>query len=577
MALLVGAKASTAEPRLDLSQGWRFSPGDDPARSATAFDDSSWKPIAVGIPWEKAGYPGLDGFGWYRLRVTIPAKWKASPAIRDSSLLVLELGPVDDADETWFNGTKVGATGRMPPDYETAWDQPRAYRVPASIVKWGAENVIAVRVYDGQNEGGIYPGPVALRAATERDMVRASFEPAARDGIFPPMGRLEAKLVLENGSPRKIAGTLDCVWTDDLAAKPRVLSRKSEKVVIPEGGSISRSFTYKPVKPGFYPVTATLRLPEKQEIKAQLVLGYDPGKVEGPPAREKDFDSFWEARLGDLAAVDPGYTIEPKPELSTAKVDTYLVSMKSYGGVRIKGWLTIPKGKGPWPGLLSVAGYGGTMEPATGVDRAVVLALDIRGHGRSIEDINPGDGEYMYIGITGKPENYIYVGAYLDCVRGVDYLCTRSEVDKTRIGVEGGSQGGGLSLSTAGLDPRITACTADVPWLSDWPDYAVTAPWAVENFPKLLKENKGLTRARVMKVLSYIDAMNMAPRIKCPVMVSMGLVDDTCPPRTVISTYNRIRSPKTIRYYPHGGHEGGGSVHDEIRRRWLAEKLGVGN
>ena len=144
------------------------------------------------------------------------------------------------------------------------------------------------------------------------------------------------------------------------------------------------------------------------------------------------------------------------------------------------------------------------MEPATWQEQIAVLALDIRGHGRSIEDINPGDSEYMYIGITGKPENYIYVGAYLDCVRGIDFLCSRPEVDRTRVGIEGGSQGGGLSLSASGLDPRIAACTADVPWLCDWPDYAVTAPWAIENFPKLIGANKGLTQERVLEMATEL-------------------------------------------------------------------------
>jgi cephalosporin-C deacetylase-like acetyl esterase len=41
----------------------------------------------------------------------------------------------------------------------------------------------------------------------------------------------------------------------------------------------------------------------------------------------------------------------------TAKVDAYRVRMRSYGGVRVNGWLTIPKGKGPWPGLVSVAAH----------------------------------------------------------------------------------------------------------------------------------------------------------------------------------------------------------------------------
>ena len=58
---------------LDIAEGWRFTKGDDPAWAQPEFDDSAWKPIDVGKPWEKAGHEGYDGYGWYRLRVSVPA------------------------------------------------------------------------------------------------------------------------------------------------------------------------------------------------------------------------------------------------------------------------------------------------------------------------------------------------------------------------------------------------------------------------------------------------------------------------------------------------------------------------
>jgi cephalosporin-C deacetylase-like acetyl esterase len=116
-----------------------------------------------------------------------------------------------------------------------------------------------------------------------------------------------------------------------------------------------------------------------------------------------------------------------------------------------------------------------------------------------------------------------------------------------------------------------------VPWLCDWPDYAVTAPWAPENYPKLLAERKELSLEQLHTILGYVDVMNLAPRIHCPVTVSMGLVDDTCPPRTIMAVYNRITAPKSIRYYPHGDHGGGGAADKTIRNQWLAAMLQAGN
>lgn len=50
-------------PALDIAQGWRFTTGDDAAWAQPEFDDSAWKPIEVGKPWEKAGHKGYDGYG----------------------------------------------------------------------------------------------------------------------------------------------------------------------------------------------------------------------------------------------------------------------------------------------------------------------------------------------------------------------------------------------------------------------------------------------------------------------------------------------------------------------------------
>jgi len=406
-----------------------------------------------------------------------------------------------------------------------------------------------------------------------------AIEPASADGVFPAGKNIAVELKLTNQTAGEITGNIECGWTTDLANQPRLLALTTEKFVVEGGQELARTFTFRPNSPGFYRVSAVVKFGDGRQVRAKLVTGYDVEHIQGPAVRPPDFDAFWGARLKELAKVQPDYAVELKPERSTEKVDSYFVGIRSYGDVRIHGWLTVPKGKGPWPGLLNVAGYGGaeTTRPATSQEHVVVMQLSIRGQGDSKEDIDPKGEEYMYLGLTGKPADYIYVGAYLDVVRAVDFLCSRPEVDAKWIGIAGGSQGGGLSLAGAALDPRIVACAAAVPWLLDWPDYAVTAPWALENFPRLLNERKDLSREKLLTILSYVDLMNLADRIRCPVNVSLGLMDDTSPPRTIMATYNRIASPKTIRCYPHGDHGGGGAVEKTLRDRWLAEILHAGS
>jgi sialate O-acetylesterase len=61
----------------------------------------------------------------------------------------LSLGGIDDEDITFVNGVKVGLTKN--------WTIPRNYAIPKGLLKKG-KNTIAIRVFDGASNGGIYGG-----------------------------------------------------------------------------------------------------------------------------------------------------------------------------------------------------------------------------------------------------------------------------------------------------------------------------------------------------------------------------------------------------------------------------------
>ena len=97
--------------------------------------------MSIQIPsmWETSVLPGFDGIVWMQRVVDLPEDAAGKP-------LTLTLGPVDNEDETYFNGTKVGGAA--------AWDTPRHYEVPGNLVRAGT-NVITVKVSDYDGEGGI--------------------------------------------------------------------------------------------------------------------------------------------------------------------------------------------------------------------------------------------------------------------------------------------------------------------------------------------------------------------------------------------------------------------------------------
>jgi beta-galactosidase len=138
-------------PELPVVTGqWRFQKGDDAAWKTPDFDDSQWQSVTLPDTWEHhSDYTSNNVYGWFRRRIEIPAECKG----KDFDLL---LGCIDDVDEAWLNGERIGGTGSFPPDYSTAWNFTRRYRVPVSLVRGDGSDVLAVRVYDGPGNGGLY-------------------------------------------------------------------------------------------------------------------------------------------------------------------------------------------------------------------------------------------------------------------------------------------------------------------------------------------------------------------------------------------------------------------------------------
>jgi hypothetical protein len=154
--LLAGtARSEEWNTILDLRGEWRFHTGDDMQWADSRLNDQKWETIFVPSPWEDEGFPGYDGYAWYRKNFTLPSRGV------DGSIY-LHLGYVDDICEVYLNGTMIGSSGSFPPDYQSAYDSYQQYCLPAGILKRTGTNVIAVRVYDAQLSGGILRGKVGL-------------------------------------------------------------------------------------------------------------------------------------------------------------------------------------------------------------------------------------------------------------------------------------------------------------------------------------------------------------------------------------------------------------------------------
>lgn len=306
---------------------------------------------------------------------------------------------------------------------------------------------------------------------------------------------------------------------------------------------------------------------------------YDPSIPE--PA---DFDEFWATTLAETRAhpLDAKFT---KVETGFVAVETFGVEYSGYGGHRIKAWLHLParalRRDEPLPGVVQYQGYSGGRGLAhQNVLWALAgyahLVMDTRGQGSGWsvghtpdpEGSGPAHAGFMTRGIAA-PETYFYRRVFADAVRAVEALRGHEAVDPSRVAVSGSSQGGGITLAVAALQPDVLAAMPDVPFLCDFGRATTlvdTDPYG--EIVRYLKAHRDRVE-QTFATLAYFDGAVMARRASAASLFSVALMDGTCPPSTVFAAYNSYKGPKTIEVYQFNNHEGGESFQTAVQMRWL--------
>ncbi len=295
-----------------------------------------------------------------------------------------------------------------------------------------------------------------------------------------------------------------------------------------------------------------------------------------PEVREpEDFDDFWTEQLRMVAKYPLDATFDPiAGPLHT--VDVLDVSFVGHGGDRIRGWLLLPLHRSkPMPAIVDYVGYGGgrglahesLLWSAAGYAH---LIMDTRGQGsswRTGESPDPGDpGDPSVPGFLTKgirnPATSYYTRLFIDAFRAVQAVRAHPFVDRDRVGVTGGSQGGGVAIAAAHLAALPVAAMVDVPFLAHFERAVeITDDYPYAELTAYCHTHRDQID-EVFRTLSYIDVVNHAKRARMPALFSVGLTDTVCPPSTVFAAYNWWQGEKEIRVFPFNGHEGGGAHHD---------------
>ena len=295
-----------------------------------------------------------------------------------------------------------------------------------------------------------------------------------------------------------------------------------------------------------------------------------------------DFDAFWKAKVAELKKV-PFHPKLEAVEAGKPGVSYWKVTLDNIRSTHIQGQIARPEKGEKFPALLIVqwAGIYG-LQKGWVTDRAAEgwLALNIEPHDLPIDSPDSfykaqSDGplkNYPAIGNDDRNTSY-FLRMYLSCYQALEYLKSRPDWDGKTLVVMGTSQGGQQTIMLAGLHPQnLTAALALVPAGGD-----MLAPEAgrAPAFPQwYYQTGDGKDPQKVRQASRYYDIANFAHRIRCPVLIGLGLRDDVCPPTSVLSAANSIPGRKEVVILPKSGHQNENGSQDPFSERcygaWLS-------
>lgn len=244
--------------------------------------------------------------------------------------------------------------------------------------------------------------------------------------------------------------------------------------------------------------------------------------------------------------------------------------------------LSVPTRPGKYPAVLLVPGAGvSKVGPAIKFAEmgAITLAIGIHGIPLTLDaSVYPllAQGAlngYQNWGLESR-DRYYYRRVYMGCMRANDYLTSLENWDGKTLAVTGGSQGGALSIVTAGLDPRVKGLAAFYPALSDLTGYL---KGRAGGWPHMFRDAGPATMrtAANLETSAYYDVVNFARRVRAPGLYVWGYNDATCPPTSMYAAYNVIAAPKKLLLALETGHNRV-PEEDRIVDNWFARFLATG-
>ena len=409
--------------------------------------------------------------------------------------------------------------------------------------------------------------PVKSLSQSNAGLIKVIIAPDHKDWIYKTGEKATFSIQV-----LKFGNLLENVTVDYEAGHEMLPDIKKEGVVL-KNGRLELTGTMK--TPGFYRVRVWAVSGERR-YEGIATAAFEPDKIRPSVQDPSDFDSFWSSAIDDARKLDIDPRLTLLPERCTSVTNVYHVSFQNESpGSRIYGILAIPRKEGKYPAVLRVPGAG--IRPYAGDVRTAangIITLEIGIHGIPVNldpqvyfDLNAGGlAGYNTVRMNDRNTHY-YKRVYIGCVRAVDFIFSLPEFDGSNIAVTGGSQGGALTIVTAGLDKRIRFAAGLYPALCDHTGYLNKR---AGGWPHYFRDRQ--PRPGEVETLAYYDVVNFARRVTAPGFYTWGFNDLTCPPTSMYSAYNVIQAPKELEIFQETGHWTF-PEENEMVNNWLIKKL----
>lgn len=303
--------------------------------------------------------------------------------------------------------------------------------------------------------------------------------------------------------------------------------------------------------------------------KDRVTAAFSPYEIQQTEPEPADFDAFWNARKAELAAVP----IDPNLQLinETQYATTYQISLAQIDNRRVYGYISVPKGAGPFPAIIEFPAFGSVPIGPNDIvaERAGAIYMNIVIHNAPANQVDPN--AYQPDVIT-DPNQFYFRWAILAGVRCIDYLATRPDWDGVNMALTGDSQGGALSTMVAGLDNRVNLISIAH---GAYAEHAGNAYGKASGFPFYLRqaEERGFDYDQVRLASRYYDAINFAKRYDGKVLDFLSYEDEISYVSGNFAVFNQFKNEKILMHWLPNGHNPSPTEYWNGRYDWWRQNI----